>query len=123
MSDMQDLLARAGVLGEALAAHPTVRGHYDAQRAVRTDTSAQQLLRDYQDHAKRMRQLEAEQKPVEVEDKRKLRDLEQQMARHETLKRFMRTQADYVALMAQVNAAMDAPLAALLPPEPAEPGA
>ena len=35
------------------------------------------------------------------------------MAGHETLKTLMRTQADYVGLMNQVNGAIDAPLAQL----------
>ncbi len=116
MPDRQDLFAKARAVGEALAADPSVRAHYDAQRAVQADGSAQQLLRDYQEHAAKLHQLEAEQKPSEVADKKRLRELEQKMAGHETLKRYMRAQADYAALMAQVNRAMDAPLIALAQP-------
>jgi len=120
MADDQDLLGKATALGQALASHPRVREHYAAQRGVREDAAAQQLLRDYQTHLNHIHQLEAEQKPIEVADKQKLKDFETQMAGNEALKALMRTQANYVALMAQVNQAMEAPLAGLRGPEPAK---
>jgi len=117
MSDIDQLLSHAKTLGESLAAYPTVKDYYAAQQAARDDADAKRLLTEYQTHANHIRQLEAEQKPVEVADKQKLRDLETQMAGNEALKALMRTQADYVQLMNQVNQAMDAPLAALITPE------
>jgi cell fate (sporulation/competence/biofilm development) regulator YlbF (YheA/YmcA/DUF963 family) len=118
MPDIQDLLSKAGALGTALAAHPTVQAHYQAQRAVRADTAAQKLLQDYQTQLSRIRQLEAELKPIEVADKQKLKALEGQMAGQESLKALMRTQADYIALMSQVNNAIDGPMASLAGTEP-----
>ncbi len=117
MADTQELLTKAHALGEALAAHAAVQAYLEAQRTLRADSAAQQLLRDYQAQFARVRQLEADQKPIEVEDKHKLRDFELQMARHETLKKFMRAQADYVALRNQVDRAVDAPLVALVGPQ------
>jgi cell fate (sporulation/competence/biofilm development) regulator YlbF (YheA/YmcA/DUF963 family) len=114
---IDDLLAKARTLGQALAAEPCVQDYYAAQRAARQDQAAQKLLQDYQTHATHLRQLEREQKPVEVADKQRLRDFEQQMAGNESLKRLMRSQADYVDLMNRVNSEMDAPLAALHEPE------
>lgn len=113
MPDVQDLLSKASALGTALAAHPTVQAHYQAQRAVRADTVAQKLLQDYQGHLNHIRQLEAEMNPIEVADKQKLKALEGQMAGQESLKALMRTQADYIALMSQVNNAIDGPMAGL----------
>lgn len=113
MPDVQDLLSKASALGTALAAHPTVQAHYQAQRAVRADTAAQKLLQDYQVQLNRIRQLEVDMKPVEVADKQKLKSLETQMAGQDSLKALMRTQADYVALMSQVNNAIDGPMASL----------
>lgn len=117
MADVQELLAKAQALGEALAAHPTVKAHYAAQQAVRADAAAQKLLSDYQTQLTRLRQLEAELKPIEVDDKQKIKSLEAQMAGQASLKTLMRTQADYVALMSQVNNAIDSPLADLAQPE------
>ena len=118
MSDVQDLLTEARALGETLAAHPVVRAHRAAQRAIQSDAGAQKLLVDYQNHLNQIHDLEAQRKPVEPAHKQKLRSLETAMAGQESLKTLMRTQADYVALMNQVNQAIDEPLASLAGPEP-----
>ncbi|MCK4342783.1 MAG: YlbF family regulator [Phycisphaerae bacterium] len=120
MQDSENVLIKAKLLGEALAAHPRVKDYYAAQRAVRADETARKLLQDYQKQAAYIHQLEAEQKPVEVADKQKLREYETQMAGNETLKNLMRAQADYVQLMTQVNQTMEAPLADLALPEKSE---
>lgn len=117
MADVQELVTQAQALGCALAAHPAVRAYYEAQRAVRADTAARQLLTDYQAHLDRLHELEAAMKPIEVTDKHRLKELERQMAGQEALKALSRAQADYAALMAQVNAAIDAPLNELARPE------
>ena len=117
MPDIQDLLTRARALGEALAAHPAVKTYREAQRGVRADSAAQKLLVEYQRQLNRVRELEEQLKPVEVADKQKLKALEGQIAGHESLKTLMRAQADYVALMAQVNREIDTPLADLAQPE------
>ena len=118
MQDIQDLLTKARALGQALAAHPVVKTHHAAQQAVHADAAAQKLLTNYQMQLNHVRDLEAQLKPVEVADKQKLKTLEAQIAGQESLKLLMRTQADYVALMAQVNREIDGPLASLAPPEP-----
>lgn len=120
MSDTQELLEMSRRLGEALAAHPTVKSYYAAQQAVRDDTAARQLLEEYQRQAAHIQSLEAEQKPIDATDKQKLRDCEQNMAGNDALKGLMRWQAEYVSLMSQVNQAMEGPLTAMTRPEPSE---
>jgi len=112
MAEVQELLDRARALGEAIANHPHVRDFMAARAKVEEDAQAQQVLKAYEEQARHIRQLEAEQKPIEVADKRKLAECEQKMASNEVLKELLRRQADYVALMNQVNQAMEAPLAA-----------
>lgn len=112
MDDTAELLKQAAALGKAIAVHPFVRAYNDARASLEKDAKAQELLTDYTKHSEHVRRLEAEQNPIEVADKRKLVEYEHQMASNETLKAFMRSQADYVALMNQINRAMDAPLAA-----------
>ncbi|MFQ5806850.1 MAG: YlbF family regulator [Phycisphaerae bacterium] len=108
---MQELLDRARALGEAIANHPRVRAFMAARAKAEQDSEAQQLLKAYEEQAQHVRRLEAEQKPIEVADKRKLAECEQKMASNEALKELMRTQVDYVTLMNRVNQAMEAPLA------------
>ena len=112
MADTQDLVRRAAELGEAIANHPDVQAFMTARAAVEKDAEAQALLKAYAEHANRLRQFEAEQKPIEVEDKHKLAQYEQQMASNDALKSMMATQVNYVALMNQVNSAMEGPISA-----------
>ena len=117
MPDAKELIQKAEALGTALAEHPAVRAYAAAQTAARNDQGAQQLLRDYHEQLEKVRHLEAEQHPIEVADKHRLRELEQQMAGNEALKKLMRTQADYISLMSQVNRAIDGPVSKLIQPE------
>jgi cell fate (sporulation/competence/biofilm development) regulator YlbF (YheA/YmcA/DUF963 family) len=110
MDDLQELMDKAGALGQAIAAHPRMREYNAAREAVEKDADAQSLLRDYAKQAERIRELERNQKPVEVADKQKLAEIEGRMAGNDAFKRLMRCQADYVELMNQVNRAMEAPL-------------
>jgi cell fate (sporulation/competence/biofilm development) regulator YlbF (YheA/YmcA/DUF963 family) len=112
MSDVQELLDQARLLGEAIARHPRVQAYQKAREQTRGDSEAGQLLEAYAEQARRLRELEAQQKPIEVADKRKLAEYEQKMASNTALKELMRSQADYVALMNQINRAMEAPLSA-----------
>jgi cell fate (sporulation/competence/biofilm development) regulator YlbF (YheA/YmcA/DUF963 family) len=114
MTDAVDVLSKARLLGEALAAHPRVQAMHAAQRSVHADQAAQALLKQYQEHAAAIRRREAEGKPIEPADKRKLAELESGMAGNEALKRMMRAQADYLDLMNQVHETMDGALASKL---------
>ena len=112
MADVQELVNQARALGEAIARHPDVQAYAAARKKVNSDADAQQLLKSYSEQAGRIRTLEAQQKPIEPEDKRKLIEYEQKMASNEALKELMRRQVDYVTLMNQINQAMESPLAA-----------
>ena len=112
MTDVQELLDRARALGEAIANHPHVQAFAAAREKVEKDAEAQQVLKAYEEQAQHIRQLETARRPIEVADKRKLAECERKMASNDALKELMRRQADYVALMNQVNRAMEAPLAA-----------
>lgn len=111
MAEIQELLDQARALGRAIANHPDVQAFLAARKEVDADGDTQQLLKAYTTQAQHIRNLETQQKPIEVGDKRKLAECEQKMASNEALKQLMRTQADYVALMNQVNRAMEESLA------------
>ena len=119
MAETQELITRAHALGEAIAKHPDVQAFLSARTEVEQSSDAQKLLKSYSEHAQRIRSLEAEQKPIEVADKHKLAEYEQQMASNEALKKMMAAQVNYVALMNKVNQAMDAPLATSQKPDQA----
>ena len=111
MAEVQELLEKAHALGEAIAKHPYVQAFVAARERTEKDPQAQELLKAYSQQAERIRRLEAQGKPIEVADKRKLAEFEQKLASDAALKDLMRAQVDYVTLMNQVNQAMEAPLA------------
>lgn len=112
MPTKQEVLDLAKKLGEQLAQLDAVALHLKAQAGVENDTTAQSLLKDYNAHAAKLREAEQKQQPISPDDKHKLQDYERQLASNDAVKEFMRRQADYLALMQDVNQAMGAPLAA-----------
>lgn len=111
MNDAAALLDQARTLGRAIAAHPRIKAFLDARNQVGRDAAAQKVLAEYQQAVERIQQLEAEGQPIEVADKHRVRELEAVMSGNDAIKALMRTQADYVELMTQVNRAMEEPLA------------
>jgi cell fate (sporulation/competence/biofilm development) regulator YlbF (YheA/YmcA/DUF963 family) len=119
MAGMQELVEQARALGQAIANHEQVKAYLAARGRVAEDREAQELLEAYRKQAERVRQLEAQQKPIEVADKRKLAEYEQNMASNAALKELLRAQVDYLGLMDQINRAMEAPLSQGPPSETA----
>ncbi|MBL8880807.1 MAG: YlbF family regulator [Phycisphaerales bacterium] len=115
MHELNEIIEEARGLGELIARHPRLIAYAAARKAVSSDREANRLLSDYARQADRMRHLEAEQRPIGVDDKRKLAELEQQFASNELLKTLMRAQADFVEMMGHINRAMEAPMSAVLP--------
>ena len=118
MAEFEELIEQARSLGAAIAANSKVKAYFEAQNAVYTDADARQLLTDYNEAAEKIRRLESEQKPIEAVDKHKLADCEQRLASNDTVKTWMRRQADYFEVMTQVNRAMEEPLAQSAPGQP-----
>ncbi len=114
---MEDIVAHARELGKKIAAHPRCAQFMEAVRAVAQDKEAQQLLKDYQDHTRKIQELEAAGKPLEVADKRQLADSQALVAGNEKLKVMLRHQADYVEMMNRINGAIDEATGELMPKE------
>lgn len=104
---MDDIIAYARELGKKIAEHPRCAEFMKAAREVAADSEAQSLLREYQEQVTKIRQLEAQGSPIEVDDKHKLADCEGKVAGNDKLKAMMRHQADYIELMNNINQAMD----------------
>lgn len=110
-----ELIQQAQALGRAIAGHQTAREFREAQLAVRDSAESQALLSSYTRQAEHIRALEADRKPIEVADKRKLAEAEERMASDKALKRMARAQADYLDLMNTIYSAIQE---ALIPEPP-----
>ena len=100
-------------LGKAIADSPEATAYRAARDELAADADLSQTLEDYQQQARKIAQLEAEQKPVEVDDKHKLQELNAKLVAADLFKQFTATQVEYVDLMRKVNQALRNELAVI----------
>jgi len=100
---MEHVLQLAEELGKAIAAHDRYRALREAEKAIDSDERAKELTEQLREQSEKIAKLEQEMKPIEPEDKRKLQQIQMEIASHPTLKEFSKTQADYAELMSKVN--------------------
>lgn len=101
-----DVLELAERLGKAIADSPQARSLREAREAFATDADAKPLQQQLQQQVQRVEQLEAEGKPVEVEDKHRLRDLQDRLMANPAFRALTDAQVEYVDLMRRVNQAL-----------------
>ncbi|MCK4628050.1 MAG: YlbF family regulator [Sedimentisphaerales bacterium] len=104
---MEQLIEMASNLGLRIAAHERTILLKEAQKAVNEDAEAGGLIKQYQQQAVKIGQLEQEQKPVEVADKQKLREIEQKISTNEKLKELTHRQVNFVEMMHKVKQTLD----------------
>ncbi|MEE8169055.1 MAG: YlbF family regulator [Phycisphaerae bacterium] len=105
---MQEIMTLAQALGRKIGAHAATRDFMAAAKAVAQNPEAQKILGAYTEHEDRIRELEANGRPIEVADKHKLAELQGQVASHDQLKAMSKAQADYVAMMQRMQTTLDA---------------
>ena len=106
VDNLEEIMQRAGTLGEAIRRHPRYVALREADDRVRADTVATEALEAYNKAAADIARKERFAQPVEVEDKRRLERLQQVVVSNEAIKAFMRAQADYAELMRKMNDAI-----------------
>lgn len=104
---MERLIELAQQLGRRIADHERTTLLKQAQQDVNDDPEAVKIVQDYQKQAEKIHQFEHEQKPIEVDDKHKLTDLEIQISTHPKLAQLTKRQVDFVEMMQKVKAAID----------------
>ena len=103
---MSDILELARRLGKAIAESSQAASLRAARTALDAQPEVRQLLKDFQGQSAKIMRMEEEQKPVEVEDKHRLEELQNKLASHEAFKKYTAAQVEYVHLMRQVNGAL-----------------
>lgn len=106
MATTQEILSEAKALGEKIAEHGAAKKFEEAVKALQDDVEAQRLLTDYQRFVTTIAEKEQQGKPIEVEDKHKLDELQKGVMRNANLRTFQMAQMDYLDLMRQVDAAI-----------------
>ena len=107
---MDHLIELAKRLGKQMAAHENSKLLKQAQQNVDSDTQAKALVESYQKQAQKITDLEQQQKPIEIDDKHKLRDIQQEIATHSGLAELTRRQVDFLDMMRKIRQAIDSEL-------------
>ncbi len=107
--EFDKIIAEAGKLGKLIAQTPVSRAFLVHRAELDNDKEAMGIVEDYQKQLQKIAELERGGKPIEPEDKHKLTDLQQRVASNETLKGWMKAQADFSELMGKVNKAIAEP--------------
>jgi len=102
-AEMEQVLQLAEQLGAAIAGHERHKALEEAEKAVENDERAKELTEQLRSQGEKIAKLEQEMKPIEPDDKRKLQELQVEIASHQTLKDFSKAQADYAEMMSKVN--------------------
>ena len=100
---MDEILDLATRLGKRIAQDPRAAGMVDAQVALENSLGDRQLLADYEQHQRKIYELEVAGKPIEPDDKRKLADLHGKVVGSAVIKDVLKAQADFLELMNSVS--------------------
>ena len=100
---MDKVLDLARQLGQEICRHERYRLLRDAEKKVMADPEAVKIQEDLEQQLHRMHDLEAENKPIEVSDKRELARIQTQARSNPALQQLLKVQADYFEMMNRVN--------------------
>jgi len=107
---MKEVVELARRLGVTIAAHEHWTALKAARDAMKEDTEAQRLEKEYAEIADRLEEKAREGKPLEPDEKRLEAELRSQLAQQTTVREFVRAQADFNAMMHAVHEAIESEL-------------
>jgi cell fate (sporulation/competence/biofilm development) regulator YlbF (YheA/YmcA/DUF963 family) len=90
-------------LGKAMAEAEQIRKFKALGAELAGDKDAVALIKARNEQELLIARKEQARQPIEVEDKRKLRELTEKVSQHDKLKAYLAAQADYMELIQQVN--------------------
>lgn len=106
MAGTDQILTKARELGKLIAEHDAARKLADAVDRLKDDADAQRALNDFSRHLNALAEKQAAGKPIEVDDKRKLEQLQLAVAKNPLLRDLQVLQMDYLDLMRRVDDAI-----------------
>ncbi|MAE60567.1 MAG: hypothetical protein CMJ49_04320 [Planctomycetaceae bacterium] len=107
MSTTEQIEQAATELGRLIADHPHAKAMADAQAQLEADPEARQLITDLNRQAQVLGEKQQNQQPIEVEDKKKMEAIQNQVAANPLIGRLQVVQMDYLDLMRRANQAID----------------
>ncbi len=107
---MKDVLELADKLGQALARTERFQALAEVNSKLRDDAELRKLHEQYVEQEKKIQQLLSQGKPVEVEDKKTLSDLQDKLRSSPLMQQLARAEADYTEMMSRVSRAINNPM-------------
>ncbi len=107
---MEEILEIASKLGAAIANHDRYKKFKEAEEQLKKDDEAKEISEKLEKQSRKIHELENDLKPVEIEDKKKLRQLKEKVASNQSIQKFLKVQTDYVELMTKANKRIEAEL-------------
>jgi cell fate (sporulation/competence/biofilm development) regulator YlbF (YheA/YmcA/DUF963 family) len=108
---MEETLEAASKLGAAIANHDRYKSFRKAEEQLKQDSVAKEISEKLEKQSKKIYELEKILKPVEVEDKKELQQLKEQVASNQSIQKFLKAQTDYIEFMKMINERIEAELA------------
>lgn len=115
MATTSEILNAARDLGKLIRTHDAAAKFEKTVEALQKDVEAQRVLSDYNRHLNSLAEKEAHGRAIEVEDKRKLEQLQQKVIMNPLLQKFQMAQMDYLDLMRKVDEAMTGDMEGTMP--------
>ena len=103
---MKEILEAAGKLGEAIAASDRFKAVDSVRKEIEADEALQADMKALNELGEKIARLEKDVKPVEPEDKRRLREMQEKVTAHTKLRELAHAEADFAELMNRVNRAI-----------------
>ena len=100
---MNDILKKAEELGKAISASDRFKAVEKARGEVDADKQLQADIKALNDLTMKVAKLEKDTKPVEPDDKHRLRELQEKVMGSSMMQELMRVEADFAELMNRVN--------------------
>ena len=104
---MQELIEQAKKLGQMIADDQRTKSLKEMQEKLDNDQEAKTLLQEYQQQMEKIARLEQSGQPIEVDDKHKLRDVQEKMALNDTIKQITTKQVEFVDMMNKIKTEID----------------
>ncbi len=100
---MDEILELASKLSTAIVKHDRYKMFKEAEEQLKKDNVAKKISEKLEKQSKKIYELEKNSKAIEIEDKKNLQQLKEEVASSPSIQKFLKAQADYVELMKRVN--------------------
>ena len=104
--EQHELMEKARALGKAIASSHVMREVRQAEQMVRQDVEARKLSEEQGELMERLATMEAENRPIGAEDRRKMAELYEKISSNPLHQRLLRAQVEYRNLLNRVSDAI-----------------